>query len=153
VDEAHGAHYGIAPYTPNSALASGADAVVQSAHKTLPALTMGAYLHIQGGRINAQEVQRQLARLESSSPSYLLMTSLDLARVMLQCYGKETFQQSYELREQFMQWLGQRKGRLAIKQVSSSSRVRQDPYRILLYDRHMAVTGAQLQNMLEQQGI
>src|SRR5690606_13424749 len=58
-----------------------------------------------------------------------------------------------ELREQFMQWLGQRKGRLAIKQVSSSSRVRQDPYRILLYDRHMAVTGAQLQNMLEQQGI
>jgi len=153
VDEAHGAHYGIAPYSPNSGLASGADAVVQSAHKTLPALTMGAYLHIQGERIQVNDVQRQLAMLESSSPSYLLMTSLDIARAVLQACGKEMFQQSYQLREQLLQWLERRSSRLAIKQLSPSSKVRQDPYRLLLYDRLKGASGAQLQNMLEQQGI
>ena len=48
VDEAHGAHFGFHPLLPQSALASGADIVVQSTHKMLTAMTMGAMLHIQG---------------------------------------------------------------------------------------------------------
>ena len=51
VDEAHGAHYGFHEEVPASALSQGADAVVQSTHKMLTAMTMGAMLHVQGPRI------------------------------------------------------------------------------------------------------
>lgn len=83
VDEAHGAHFALGRPFPNSALACGADAVVQSAHKTLPAMTMGAFLHIQGSRIESQAIDNALSMYESSSPSYPIMASLDLARFYL----------------------------------------------------------------------
>ncbi|TVP86866.1 MAG: aminotransferase class I/II-fold pyridoxal phosphate-dependent enzyme [Alkalicoccus sp.] len=81
VDEAHGAHFlpGSSPWFPKSALSAGADAVVQSAHKTLPAMTMGAWLHL-GERMEKTEVKRRLSMIQSSSPSYPIMGSLDTAR-------------------------------------------------------------------------
>lgn len=80
VDEAHGAHFVLGAPFPKSALSAGADAVVQSAHKTLPAMTMGAFIHMQGGRLNRQALRDALRMLQSSSPSYPIMASLDLAR-------------------------------------------------------------------------
>ncbi|KHF33712.1 Arginine decarboxylase [Paenibacillus sp. P1XP2] len=67
VDEAHGAHYGQHPRLPRSALASGADVVVQSTHKMLAALTMGAMLHVQGPRVNRGLLRQRLAMVQSSS--------------------------------------------------------------------------------------
>lgn len=82
VDEAHGAH--LLPLNeeafPPSALAAGADLVVQSAHKTLPALTMAAWLHRGTLRVSDKKMQKALAMVQSSSPSYPLMASLDIAR-------------------------------------------------------------------------
>lgn len=83
VDEAHGAHFVLGDPFPRDALQCGADAVVQSAHKTLPAMTMGAYLHIQGERINPEKISHWLGLIQSSSPSYPIMASLDLARFYL----------------------------------------------------------------------
>lgn len=80
VDEAHGAHYRFASALPSTALEQGADAVVQSTHKTLPAMTMGSMLHFQGERLDRQQVKRWLATIQSSSPSYPILSSLDLAR-------------------------------------------------------------------------
>ena len=68
VDEAHGAHYGFHHEVPASALSQGADAVVQSTHKMLTAMTMGAMLHVQGPRIDRRAIQQLLAMLQSSSP-------------------------------------------------------------------------------------
>ena len=51
VDAAHGAHLGFSEYLPKSALQEGADVVVMSVHKTLPAPTQTALLHLTGGRI------------------------------------------------------------------------------------------------------
>lgn len=81
VDEAHGAHFVTSDCFPKSAIAEGADIVVQSAHKTLPALTMGAYLHF-GTKDETlrQKVREKAALIQSSSPSYPIMASLDLAR-------------------------------------------------------------------------
>lgn len=76
VDEAHGAHLGLAEGFPPSALAGGADIVVQSLHKTLPALTQTALLHIGSDRVDVDEVARQLSVFETSSPSYVLMASI-----------------------------------------------------------------------------
>ncbi|MCM3176012.1 aminotransferase class I/II-fold pyridoxal phosphate-dependent enzyme [Paenibacillus sp. MER 99-2] len=91
VDEAHGAHYGQHPELPASALSCGADGVVQSTHKMLSAFTMGAMLHVQGTRINRSLLRQRLAMVQSSSPSYPVMASLDLARRLLHVQGAQTF--------------------------------------------------------------
>jgi arginine/lysine/ornithine decarboxylase len=86
VDEAHGPHFIIGEPFPASAIQLGADMVVQSAHKTLPAMTMGSYLHINSNRVNSDKVKEYLQMLQSSSPSYVIMASLDLARHYLATY-------------------------------------------------------------------
>lgn len=84
VDEAHGAHFVLGGCFPPSALSYGADVVVQSAHKTLPAMTMGSFLHLQGDQIDAKRVKTLLTMLQSSSPSYPIMASLDIARAFVE---------------------------------------------------------------------
>ena len=77
VDEAHGAHFGFHPYFPKSANMYGADLVINSLHKTLPALTQTALLHVNGNLVNRRKVKRYLDMLQTSSPSYILMASID----------------------------------------------------------------------------
>lgn len=81
VDEAHGAHLGLHPALPPSALQQGADCCVQSTHKTLQGMTQASMLHVgRSGRVCASRVATALALLQTSSPSYLLLASLDAAR-------------------------------------------------------------------------
>lgn len=85
VDEAHGAHLLFHDERwPKTALKAGADIVIQSAHKMLPAMTMTSFLHMQGRKVDYERVRRYLKMLQSSSPSYPLMASLDLARAYLE---------------------------------------------------------------------
>ena len=77
VDSAHGAHLGFSGMFPKSAIQAGADIAVMSLHKTLPALTQCSLLHLCTGRANAEETQRMLSILQTSSPSYVLMASID----------------------------------------------------------------------------
>lgn len=88
VDEAHGAHFSL-PGFPVSSLQMGADVVVQSAHKTLPALTMGSFLHIGNSFKRYQKIEQLLGMLQSSSPSYPIMASLDDARYYAATYLSE----------------------------------------------------------------
>lgn len=88
VDEAHGAHFAFSRRLPETALSAGADAVVQSAHKTLPALTMSAYLHVKDS-MGKEEIEEALRRFQSTSPSYLLMASLDYARAFMETHQAE----------------------------------------------------------------
>ncbi|HLR61167.1 MAG TPA: aminotransferase class I/II-fold pyridoxal phosphate-dependent enzyme [Lentibacillus sp.] len=83
IDEAHGVHFSSGRMFPDSVLTFGADAVVQSAHKMAPAMTMGAFLHIQSGRISNSRIHHYLQMIQSSSPSYPIMASLDLVRAFL----------------------------------------------------------------------
>ncbi|MDO5136501.1 MAG: aminotransferase class I/II-fold pyridoxal phosphate-dependent enzyme, partial [Eubacteriales bacterium] len=77
VDEAHGPHFRFSPYFPTSAVDLGADVVVQSFHKTLPSLTQTAVLHLCSDRVDREKIKRFLGMYQTSSPSYLLMASLD----------------------------------------------------------------------------
>ncbi len=79
VDEAHGAHLGIHPDYPKSAISQGADIVIQSVHKTLPAPTQTALLHKNGRLVESQKLKRYLRIYQSSSPSYVLMAGIDEA--------------------------------------------------------------------------
>ncbi len=94
VDEAHGAHLGLFPGWPESALHLGADLVVQSAHKTLPSFTQTALLHLpEGSLADPDEVERQLDIFETSSPSYPLLVSLDGCTGILREDGPALFAQ------------------------------------------------------------
>ncbi len=77
VDEAHGAHLGFCNYFSGGAVKAGADLVVQSLHKTLPSLTQTAILHTNGSRMDQKRLIHQLSVFETSSPSYLLLSSMD----------------------------------------------------------------------------
>ena len=77
VDEAHGAHFRFSDYFPVSATDLGADVVIQSFHKTLPAMTQTAVLHLCSERVSEKLIRRFLGIYETSSPSYILMSSLD----------------------------------------------------------------------------
>ncbi len=83
VDEAHGAHLILGDPFPPSAIQLGADIVVQSAHKTLPAMTMGSFLHYNSRHVDQEKLQYNLQVIQSSSPSYPIMASLDIARYYL----------------------------------------------------------------------
>ena len=88
VDEAHGAHFTFHKKLPQSAMECGADASCQSFHKTLPALTQSAVLHIGNEKIG-KNTERALRLFQSSSPSYLLMASCDFARAYMEEKGKK----------------------------------------------------------------
>lgn len=96
VDEAHGAHLPYHPALPASAVIAGADVVVQSMHKTLGALTQAAVLHLTGERVNAALLQQVLTLLQSSSPSSLLLASLDAARQQMATQGEALLQRAIE---------------------------------------------------------
>ncbi|GGD28380.1 aminotransferase class I/II-fold pyridoxal phosphate-dependent enzyme [Pontibacillus salipaludis] len=97
VDEAHGVHFSLSyPLIPKSSLDLGADVVVQSAHKMAPAMTMGAYLHLNSDRVDRREIIHYLQVFQSSSPSYPILASLDLARYFLATYSKEDLQTSID---------------------------------------------------------
>ncbi|MBO3463604.1 aminotransferase class I/II-fold pyridoxal phosphate-dependent enzyme, partial [Aetokthonos hydrillicola] len=99
-DEAHGAHFAFHPQLPTPALRLGADLTVQSIHKVLGALTQASMLHIQGNKINSDRISKALQLLQSTSPSYLLLASLDAARQQMAVYGKELMRHSLELAEE-----------------------------------------------------
>ncbi len=89
VDQAWGSHFGFHPDLPPSALAQGADAVLTSTHKMSGSLTQSAMLHIAPtGRIDPDAIARTLRLLRSTSPSSLLMASLDAARRQLAVHGE-----------------------------------------------------------------
>ena len=102
VDEAHGAHLGFSPAFSGGAVQAGADIVIHSLHKTLPSLTQTAAAHVCGDLADPEALARQLSVFETSSPSYLLMASLDSCVRLLEREGAERFA-GYERRLQAME--------------------------------------------------
>ncbi|MBZ8181243.1 aminotransferase class I/II-fold pyridoxal phosphate-dependent enzyme [Oscillatoria salina] len=97
VDEAHGAHFAFHPELPISALAAGADLAVQSTHKILGAMTQASMLHLKSNLIDAQKISKALQLLQSTSPNYLLLASLDAARQQMALFGQELMSKTLSL--------------------------------------------------------
>jgi arginine/lysine/ornithine decarboxylase len=100
VDEAHGAHFHFHSQLPISALTAGADLTVQSIHKTLGAMTQASMLHFQGKRIDIDRVNKALQLVQSTSPSFILLASLDAARQQMAIHGEKLMSQTLELAEE-----------------------------------------------------
>jgi len=160
VDEAHGAHFGLHPELPGSALQAGADAVVQSTHKTLTAMTMGAMLHMQGDRIDRFAIRQMLQLIQSSSPSYPIMASLDIARAMIDGEGSTLFEPALRAADRFRRRLPVETGFVTADLVHHTDsfairnavEVYYDPLRVAIRDRTCRLSGYDLQSSLEARG-
>ncbi|AZB44704.1 aminotransferase class I/II-fold pyridoxal phosphate-dependent enzyme [Bacillus sp. FJAT-42376] len=151
VDEAHGAHFGAGAPFPESSLAAGADAVVQSAHKTLPAMTMGSYLHINSRLLSLEKTAKMLSMIQTSSPSYPIMASLDLARgymekVKVSGKAKEIAEGAKKINEYFDSIEGIRTVR------TKDPKAVQDPLKLSIISEK-GLTGFELQEQFERHGI
>ncbi|MBI5189238.1 MAG: aminotransferase class I/II-fold pyridoxal phosphate-dependent enzyme [Nitrospirae bacterium] len=97
VDEAHGPHLGFHPELPPSALSLGADMCVQSTHKIIGGMTQASMMHIRGGRLDAGTLAGVLKFVQTTSPSYILMASLDLARMQMATEGEKLLEKTLTL--------------------------------------------------------
>src|SRR3954468_8423762 len=95
-DQSWGPHFGFHESLPPSAIAQGADAMVTSTHKIAGSLTQSAMLHVAGGRIDVGAVARAVRLLRSTSPSSLLLASLDSARRQLVLHGEQLLHETLE---------------------------------------------------------
>ena len=138
VDEAHGAHFGLEGF-PDSALQTGADFVVQSYHKTLPTLTMGSILFIHKDAPQKEAVERYLTYYQSSSPSYLVMASLELGHAFYHQFHDTHF--TYK-RNRLITALRERG--LVVTEVA-------DPLKLVVCSR--GYDGETLQRLFEEQDI
>ncbi|MBB6692490.1 aminotransferase class I/II-fold pyridoxal phosphate-dependent enzyme [Cohnella xylanilytica] len=148
VDEAHGPHFGRHSAFPESALQAGADIVVQSAHKMLSAMTMGAYLHMQGDRVSRASIRQYLRMIQSSSPSYPILASLDLARRELHARKEEAFAEALRTAGEIRAVLADS----AYGIVPAGPHVRIDPLKLTLFDASGTLDGFRLQAELEKHG-
>ncbi|EOD01056.1 aminotransferase class I/II-fold pyridoxal phosphate-dependent enzyme [Caldisalinibacter kiritimatiensis] len=110
VDEAHGAHLKFSDRLPISALEAGADIVIQSTHKTLPAFTQSSMVHVGTERVDIERLKTMLSIYQTTSPSYILMASLDLARAYMETEGKQRLDNLIDNIEKWTTYLKEIKG-------------------------------------------
>ncbi|RLQ91706.1 aminotransferase class I/II-fold pyridoxal phosphate-dependent enzyme [Falsibacillus albus] len=146
VDEAHGAHFRIGSPFPQSSMELGADVVVQSAHKTLPAMTMGSFLHIQNDGVPIKKIEFYLSSLQSSSPSYPIMASLDISRAYLAGMDRMDILYTLKMKQQLVDGLTKVQG----VQILDNG-AEQDPLKITV--RVNGLSGYDVQKRLEGHGI
>ncbi len=160
VDEAHGAHFAFHPDLPPSALSAGADLTVQSTHKVLGAMTQASMLHIQGQRVRVPALNKALQLLQSTSPSYLLLASLDAARQQIASAGRELMTQTLELADTARNQLAELEELSILDNVArSASPVRGaqsgfthlDRTRLTVNISQLGITGYEADEILHQQ--
>ncbi|MFC1485290.1 aminotransferase class I/II-fold pyridoxal phosphate-dependent enzyme [bacterium] len=96
VDEAHGAHLGFSNKLPTSAVKAGADLVIQSCHKTLAVFSQGSILHYNTDRVDLNKVKKVTSLLHTTSPNYLVLSSIDIARRQMYLEGEKLINEMIE---------------------------------------------------------
>ena len=151
VDEAHGAHLSFMENLCNKeALNSGADIVIQSLHKTLPALTGTALLHIQGDLVKEEDVARELSIFETSSPSYILMSSIEECLDIISSKGKELFKK-YENNLKYFYNETRKLQKLKILGNEIENKEYYDFGKIVIITKNTNITGKELSDILRKE--
>jgi len=152
VDEAHGSHFAFHPDLPTPALASGADLTVQSIHKVLGAMTQASMLHVQGSRIDTDRLSKSLQLLQSTSPSYLLLASLDAARQQMALQGEQLMSRTLQLADAARTQISQIPGLSVLEPiVPTPGFVTLDQTRLTVTVSGLGLTGFESDEILNQQ--
>ncbi len=141
-DEAHGAYFNWRGDLGNAG-AHGADLFVQSAHKTLPAVNAAAWLHAMNG-VDTARLRSVLRMVQTSSPSFTVMQSMDDARAWMDLYGRQACDRLLTAMHAFMQ------AAEALGFTDSRSGYPSDQLRLVL---KAPQGGERLQSRLQEMGI
>ena len=155
VDEAHGPHLGFSPLLPPSALQSGADAVAQSTHKLVGALTQCSLLHIRGQRLEAGKVAAAMSLVTTTSPNYLLMASLDAARAQLAANGETMVEAAIQTADLFRKKLRTIPGLMVLDGtiIGNGGVVAWDKTKVTINVKKLGLTGVEVGALLRKAGI
>ena len=149
VDEAHGAHFGLDESMPQNAINLGADCVIVSIHKTLPAFTQTALLLVNEGKADCQKIEEFLDIYETSSPSYILMAGIEKCIRIMTENSKELFAVLNQNLDGFykkMQAL--QKLHVLIEEDFKDKAFEFDRTKILISTENTDITGHQLKEIL-----
>ena len=150
VDEAHGAHLHFSGQLPVSAFDAGADVVVQSAHKTLGVLSQGSWLHCRQGRIDVPRLAKWLELLQTSSPNYILLASMEAATEQLRTSGRNLAAQTVALACETRQRLTAIPGLCILGQVDLPDEFSLDFTKIFVSVRGLGLTGRAAEQWLRE---
>lgn len=150
VDAAHGAHLGFAEDFPENPIHLGADIVVESVHKTLPAFTQTALLHVCSQRVSTKQIKRYLGIYETSSPSYILMAGIDSCMEYLERDGKADLDGLSKNLDSFYNKVRNLRN---LKVLTKDDLKPEEAYdfdksKILIFSKDVSVSGAQLSQIL-----
>jgi len=161
VDEAHGGHLYFGREgkrinsPPRGAILDGADICAQSMHKVTGSLGQSSLLHMKSSRIDQGKLESALQMVQSTSPSYLLMTSLDAARYELALHGEEMIEKTCELTDYAREKINQISGISCYGEEILGDKIFQlDTTRLVLSASKLGITGFELADILyENYGI
>jgi len=152
VDEAHGSHLSFSSSLPAAGLEAGADIVVQSTHKTLGAMTQAALLHVKGDRVDHERIASFLRMLQTSSPSYVLMASLDSVIHRFSMEGRELVACAVQNANEVRESLGSMAGVDVLSAGDIGPMFALDPTRLTISAADRGVLGLELQERLRIRG-
>ncbi|KAF1680665.1 aminotransferase class I/II-fold pyridoxal phosphate-dependent enzyme [Veillonella sp. R32] len=153
VDEAHGAHLPFGKALPASGLACGADVVAQSTHKLIGSLTQTSMLHCQGSLVNRRRLTQVHQVLQSTSPNYILLASLDMARQQMATEGATLVSHAERLAHKLRQSLQVIPG-IAVPDKADFNHIYEYDYTKVLIDfKELGLTGSEAELLLRKEGI
>ncbi|HHY46365.1 MAG TPA: arginine decarboxylase [Firmicutes bacterium] len=155
VDQAHGSHLRFMRGGPSTALLEGADAVVESTHKTMGSLTGTAMLHLKGDFVDRARVKRALRILQTSSPSYILLASLDAARRRASVSGYEDVSRACRLASRAREAINALPGLHCLteddlEEPAAGAGFRLDPTRLVVSVSGLGLNGWQAEEILRK---
>ena len=153
VDEAHGAHLAFSEALPASAMAAGADLAAQSTHKLLGAMTQASLLLLRDERVEKARVQRAMSLLTTTSPNYLLMASLDIARLQMAEDGAPRLARAVALAEKLRREINATPGLFCFgeERMARAGAYALDPLKITVTVTGLGLTGAQAAHILRRE--
>lgn len=149
VDEAHGTHFYFHEELPVSAMEAGADMTAVSMHKTGGSLTQSSMLLV-NDQVNADYIRQVINLTQTTSSSYLLLSSLDIARKNLSINGKSMFDRTIAMAEYARKEINVLGGYYAFgKELIDGDRVFDfDTTKLSIYTRDIGLAGIEVYDLL-----
>jgi arginine decarboxylase len=153
VDEAHGVHIHFHESLPVSAMQAGADMAATSVHKLGGSLTQSSILNVQGDLVDPNHVQSILSMLTTTSTSYLLLASLDVARKHLAIHGRELIDRAIRLATEARRQINEIEGLYCFGDeiIRDSATFAYDPMKLTICVKDLGITGYDVEMMLREE--
>lgn len=152
VDEAHGVHIHFHDDLPLSAMQAGADMAATSVHKLGGSMTQSSILNVREGLVSAKRVQTILSMLTTTSTSYLLLASLDVARKRLATEGKQLVEETIQLAQYMRKEINKIEHLYCVGKeiLGTKATFDYDPTKLIISIRDLGINGFEVENWLRE---